>query len=363
MVIDKRRVLFVGGIPSSMTEDVIRDHFSRYDLIVNVRIMKDRKTRGSKGYAFVTLTDHLKIPAILDEPQIIDGRTVDVQVASRRGEKEKWKEEQKKKRLFVSNLPSHIGNEYLLAYFSNFGEVRNAYVIRDFVTKHSLNYGYVEFVEAGITDSLINSEDLSLDGSQLVCMPYQGRNQEKKLTQQSIPRADSKLSSKKPSEARETLISEQQEKSTSVKPTQKQLFTTKKDSESAREEVLPISRSLGVANSKYEYLEKCILLNQDESNYSFKLKKDSLNSGSNSYLSPLLRGTSTFNDPILNSPPLMLTSFNQSATFGLSGFNLSCRNDLSSNLHTQKGKKNPALTRDFISQENYLESSGAFKLF
>lgn len=195
MTADKRRVVYVGGIPSSMTEDVIKEHFSKYDNIVNVRIMKYRKTRGSKGYAFVTVTDHLKIPLILDEQQVIAGRTVDVQVASRRGEKEKWKEEQTRKRLFVSNLPNKVSNYELCVYFSSFGEVRNAYVIKDFATKNSLNYGYVEFAKAGIIDTLINSVNLKLEGSNLICMSYQGKNQDKKasLQQQLTQKSSQKL--------------------------------------------------------------------------------------------------------------------------------------------------------------------------
>jgi RNA recognition motif-containing protein len=188
MVLDKRRVLFVGGIPSSMAAETIRDHFSQFDAVVSVRIMKDRHTKNSKGYAYVTVANHKSIPLILSQPQVIAGRTVDVQLASRRGEKKQWKEDQKKRKLFVSNIPSYVDNKALASFFNNFGEVRNAYVIRDFVSKASRNYGYVEFFDTSSVRQVLATEQILLDGEELSCLPFQGRLQEKKYLTPYQPR-------------------------------------------------------------------------------------------------------------------------------------------------------------------------------
>lgn len=292
MAIDKRRVLFIGGIPSSMTEEVIRDHFNKYDTIVNVRIMKDRKTKGSKGYAFVTVTDHQKIADILAEPQVIAGRTVDVQVASRRGEKEKWKEEQKKRKLFVSNIPAHIDNDALLDFFQKFGDVRNAFVIRDFATKASLGYGYVEFVELNILEAEFSSEDLMLDGAELICMPYQGKPQERKQLSYAN-KASKNQAEMDDAQYKDHFHSEEDKHTEKMSKTNKisQKVSTPKEHPTDKRFNLPAfktkSQAIGVSEQ----------LNEEETNYGFRVNFKTANRFLMSYHRTFMSSYGTYSVP------------------------------------------------------------------
>lgn len=368
MAIDKRRVLFVGGIPSSMTEDLIRDHFSKYDKIVNVRIMKDRKTKGSKGYAFVTLTDYLIIPKILAEPQVIGDRTVDVQVASRRGEKEKWKEDQKKRRLFVSNIPSHVNNSALVAFFNKFGEVRNAYVIRDFVSKNSLNYGYVEFVEPHVIDQILESGDISLDGFKLTCMPYQGKNQEK---QHYYKCQQQKLGFKEQDylDFYEEGCPDFGSHSYSDKFGRKPFGVTQRDTDPTwKGACTPIKGSLPVANSKYEYIGMSSKINQDESNYSFKIASGVLGRRGplECYFSPHMRGQSTLSDPFSTLMSSMIFRSLRSQTLLTSGGGLFASHNLCQGRSPAEDmrKKTPACQEaEPNKQQTSACQSSTFKLF
>lgn len=320
MAVDKRRVLFIGGIPSSMSEEVISDHFSQYDTIVNVRIMKDRKTKAAKGYAFVTLTDHLKIPAILAIPQVIAGRAVDVQVASRRGEKEKWKEEQQKKKLFVSNVPSHIDNDGLGNYFTQFGEVRNSFVIRDFVTKASLNYGYVEFVDPNIIEKVFNMENLKLDGADLICMPYQGKPQERKLMVSKFQR----LKAGKEETLLGQPLNSSEDESRTDQPTKE-----------VRTSDLPITCTKTIqstftwptahTSTIQEVIGVSTRLNQDVENYEFKIRLEIPKRTANSYPGAFVRSHRTSAGPLSFStapnfgfPKMGTSNFNGEQTFPLS---------------------------------------------
>jgi cold-inducible RNA-binding protein len=49
--------LFVGNLPFSANEDELRDMFSAYGEVQQVRIMTDRDTGRSRGFAFVEMTD------------------------------------------------------------------------------------------------------------------------------------------------------------------------------------------------------------------------------------------------------------------------------------------------------------------
>ncbi len=45
--------LFVGGIPYSTTEDELQQAFSQHGSVASVKIITDRDTGRSKGFAFV----------------------------------------------------------------------------------------------------------------------------------------------------------------------------------------------------------------------------------------------------------------------------------------------------------------------
>ena len=47
--------LFVGGISPNITEDMLRQMFSQYGVVLDVRLITDRDTNMPKGYGFVTM--------------------------------------------------------------------------------------------------------------------------------------------------------------------------------------------------------------------------------------------------------------------------------------------------------------------
>ena len=49
--------LFVGNLPFTATEDELRDLFSAFGEVQQVRIMTDRDTGRSRGFAFVEIAD------------------------------------------------------------------------------------------------------------------------------------------------------------------------------------------------------------------------------------------------------------------------------------------------------------------
>ena len=175
----KRKILFVGGIPSAMSEESIQRHFEQFGAVVRTKVMKDKKSKTAKGYAFVTMASHQHLAKIAVLEHVIDGRKVDCQVASKKGEKKKWQDELKKRRVFVTGLPNNVSNEELVFLFSQHGQVRNGFVIHDFVTKSSKGYGYVEFADQADALKALNSE-VFLKGKKIICQPYVGRHESKK---------------------------------------------------------------------------------------------------------------------------------------------------------------------------------------
>jgi len=51
------RKIFIGGLPFSADEDVIRDDFGKYGEIEDVYLPKERDTGKLRGFGFVTFKD------------------------------------------------------------------------------------------------------------------------------------------------------------------------------------------------------------------------------------------------------------------------------------------------------------------
>ncbi|MGI8858229.1 MAG: RNA recognition motif domain-containing protein [Thermomicrobiales bacterium] len=81
--------LYVGGLPYSTTEDAIRTLFSEVGDISSVRLIMDRETGQSKGFAFVEMANDNE--ALLAVTQFngyqMDGRSLTVNEARPREER------------------------------------------------------------------------------------------------------------------------------------------------------------------------------------------------------------------------------------------------------------------------------------
>lgn len=94
---EKNRKIFVGGIGSKVKSDHLRLFFEKFGDITEVRMIKDPKSRQSKGYAFVIFNDSESVDKVIkfkeDNLKIIkiNGVLVDVKLTQTREEKFKPK--------------------------------------------------------------------------------------------------------------------------------------------------------------------------------------------------------------------------------------------------------------------------------
>lgn len=81
--------LYVGGLPYSTTEDAVRTLFSEVGNVTSVRLIKDRDTGNSKGFAFVEMSDDLEALAAVNQfsGYQMDGRSLTVNEARPREER------------------------------------------------------------------------------------------------------------------------------------------------------------------------------------------------------------------------------------------------------------------------------------
>ncbi|KAK3739760.1 hypothetical protein QZH41_013608 [Actinostola sp. cb2023] len=74
--------LFVGGIPYESDDDALRTFFQKFGEIEEAVVIKDRFTKKSKGYGFVTMaTSDAAALACENKRPVIDGRIANVNLA------------------------------------------------------------------------------------------------------------------------------------------------------------------------------------------------------------------------------------------------------------------------------------------
>jgi RNA recognition motif-containing protein len=72
--------IYVGNLPYTATEEDVTDLFAAYGPVERVKIITDRETGRSKGFAFVTLGDQSKLNASIEalDGQDYQGRALRV---------------------------------------------------------------------------------------------------------------------------------------------------------------------------------------------------------------------------------------------------------------------------------------------
>lgn len=165
---DKSYKVFVGGLPVRVDRDAIAEFFSTYGTVLNCKLKKNQQTGRSLGFAYLTVKEKATYDRLLSEPVSFQGRVIDVKPMWKKKELGDKLEEEKKKKIFVSNLPQDLTNAELMAYFSKFGQVANAFIIKDPDTEGYKDYGYVVFRElAAIERVLSQSGSLNIAGQHL----------------------------------------------------------------------------------------------------------------------------------------------------------------------------------------------------
>lgn len=78
----EKNKLYVGNLPYTVEEDRINEAFSQYGEVTDVKLIRDRETGRSKGFAFVTFSSADSAEsALIMNGQDLDGRNLRVNVA------------------------------------------------------------------------------------------------------------------------------------------------------------------------------------------------------------------------------------------------------------------------------------------
>ncbi|KAL6859053.1 hypothetical protein ACP4OV_018055 [Aristida adscensionis] len=79
----KTKKIFVGGLPSTLTEDDFRNFFTNYGAVVDHQIMRDHETKRSRGFGFIVFASEQVVDNLLANGNMIDlaGSKVEIKKA------------------------------------------------------------------------------------------------------------------------------------------------------------------------------------------------------------------------------------------------------------------------------------------
>ncbi|XWS36680.1 hypothetical protein CRYUN_Cryun20dG0106100 [Craigia yunnanensis] len=76
----KTKKIFVGGIPTSVTEDELKNFFSKYGKVVEHEIIRDHATKRSRGFGFIVFDSEKVVDNMLANGNMIDMEGTQVEI-------------------------------------------------------------------------------------------------------------------------------------------------------------------------------------------------------------------------------------------------------------------------------------------
>merc|ERR1712166_857315 len=117
--------IFIGGIPDKTSREEMFERFSSFGIIIDLVIIKDKKTNNSRGFGFVTYKVEEAFEMCLSKKHFFHGKEIELKRALPRDQnpKEIMKRSQESRKLFIGGLPKDLTLHDFKTHFERYGEI------------------------------------------------------------------------------------------------------------------------------------------------------------------------------------------------------------------------------------------------
>lgn len=155
---NSNRKVFVGGLPSKVTEKTLRGHFSQYGPIESATIIREKGV--SKGFGFILfLTPHAAQWAV-SSTHTLEGQEVSCKFTVSQNLAKLLVQQEKRRKIFIKDLPPAATSRDIELYFSTFGSVERCSINRT-TDDGDKRTSIVLFDSPGAVDFLLSNKDIA----------------------------------------------------------------------------------------------------------------------------------------------------------------------------------------------------------
>lgn len=156
---EQQRKLFIGGLSFDTCDEGLREYFNKFGEVLDCIVMKDPKTKKSRGFGFVTFTKISMVDEVMTKrPHKLDGRTVTPKRAVSREDSEKPGAHATVKKIFVGGIKDDTTEDHLRTYFNKFGELEQVEVMEDRETRKKRGFAFVTFQDHDPVDKIVSQK-------------------------------------------------------------------------------------------------------------------------------------------------------------------------------------------------------------
>ena len=175
-------MIFIGGLESRTTNRELLNHFGSFGIVryCKVQCWKNNPSK-CRGFAVMDVADFSTFENILLTPHRLNGRQIEVKkLIHDKQELKQQTNEIHERKIFVSSLPKKLNDLELSEFFSQFGPVELAYIIKHHRDGKSKGFGFVCFSDKTSKQkalAMAQAGGLHINGKSIVCSSYSSKMQ------------------------------------------------------------------------------------------------------------------------------------------------------------------------------------------
>lgn len=165
--------MFIGGLNWETTEENLKDYFTKYGEVIELKIMKDPNTGRSRGFGFLTFNDPKSVDEVVRTQHVLDGKVIDPKRSIPREEQDKTG------KIFVGGIGADVRPKEFEEFFLQYGSIIDAQLMLDKDTGRSRGFGFVTYDSPEAVDRVCQSKYIEFKGKQIEIKRAQPRHLQK----------------------------------------------------------------------------------------------------------------------------------------------------------------------------------------